>query len=87
VEKRIKPFSERKHVSHPCTTMMHMCVELDKKEKNPCTLVMHCHVWHGFHEKKEKTFIHPPMQCTKKEKENKRRGEMITCLAQCASVS
>ncbi len=27
-------FCERKHASHPCTTMMHMCVELDKKGKN-----------------------------------------------------
>jgi len=34
VEKKIKPFCQRKHVSYLCTTMMHMCVELDEKEKN-----------------------------------------------------
>jgi hypothetical protein len=35
---------------------------------------MHSHGWHGIHEKKGKKFIHTPMQCTKKEKENKRGG-------------
>ncbi len=45
---------------------------------------MHYHVWHGIHEKKEKTIIHPLMQCTKNEKENKGGNDYLPCtIAMC----